>query len=163
MMIRYWQPFRQIETLRQQLDQAFDDLSRATTSSTEWMPAVELKDTGEHLVLKAQLPGMTAKDLDVQVMREAVSLAGEHRYEQKTEEKGYFHSEFRYGKFQRVIPLPIAVQNDQVQAEFKDGILTLTLPKVTEARNQVFKVNLGELNAAESNPALETKGESAKS
>ncbi|MBW4518199.1 MAG: Hsp20/alpha crystallin family protein [Scytolyngbya sp. HA4215-MV1] len=162
MMIRYWQPFRQIETLRHQLDQVFDELTHTTNSQTEWMPAVELKDAGDHLVLKAQLPGMTAKDLDVQVMREAVALSGEHRYEQKSEEKGYFHSEFRYGKFQRVIPLPIAVQNDQVQADFKDGILTLTLPKVAEARNQVFKVNLADLNTAESTPTLEAKGESAK-
>jgi HSP20 family protein len=76
------------------------------------------------------------------VTREAVAIAGEHRYEKKAEDKGLFRTEFRYGKFQRVIPLPVAVQNDQVQAEFKDGILTLTLPKVTEARRQVVKVNL---------------------
>lgn len=81
-------------------------------------------------------------DLDVRVTREAVAIAGEHRYKKKGEERGYFRSEFRYGKFERVIALPVHIQNDQVQAEFKDGVLTLTLPKVTEARNRVVKLNL---------------------
>lgn len=146
MLVRYWQPWREIETLRRQFDQMFDELAHTTGSeeASGWLPAIELKDTGDNLTLRAQLPGMTAEDLDVQVGREAVSIAGEHRSEEKTEEKGFFKSEFRYGKFHRVVPLPVEVQNDQVQAEFKDGILCLTLPKVKEARSQVVKVNLVE-------------------
>jgi HSP20 family protein len=130
----------------------FDDLAQFTTTndSTGWTPAIELKDNENEIVLRAQLPGMDAKDLDVQVTREAVSIAGEHRQEQKTEEKGFFRSEFRYGKFQRVIPLPVAVQNDQVKAAYKDGVLTLTLPKVVEVRNPVVKLNLAEAETAQS-------------
>lgn len=143
MLVRYWQPWRELDTLRRQFDQVFDEFAQTTTSEqSTWAPAIELKDSGDALVLRAQLPGIEAKDLDIQVTREAVSIAGEHRHEQQTEEQGFFKSEFRYGKFQRVIPLPVAVQNDQVQADFTNGILNLTLPKVVEARNHVVKVNL---------------------
>ena len=142
MLVRYWQPWREIETLRHQFDQMFDDLTQASNDRT-WTPAVELKDEGNHIILRAELPGIDTKDLDVQVMREAVSLAGEYRTEAKTEKNGFYRSEFRYGKFQRVIPLPVAIENTQVKADYKDGILNLTLPKAAEVRNQVVKLNLG--------------------
>jgi HSP20 family protein len=142
MLVRYWQPWREIESIRRQMDSVFDELTQTTDSESSWTPAVELKDNGETLTLRAQLPGIDAKDLDVQVTKEAVSLAGEHREEHKTEKDGFFRSEFRYGKFQRVIPLPVAVQNDKVEAAYKDGILSLTLPKVEEVRNKAVKINL---------------------
>jgi len=156
MLIRSWQPFTEIETLREQLDKVFDQ--RAATrdnSEATWMPALELADGGDNFVLKAQLPGIDPKDIDVQVTREAISISGERRYENTNEQSGYVRSEFRYGKFHRVLTLPAHIQNDSVQAEYKDGILTLTLPKVTEARNKVVKINLAEIAGASTNPALE--------
>lgn len=134
MLVRYWQPWREIDTLRRQFDQLFDSMTPMVSESTSWTPAIELQDVGNEFVLRAQLPGMDAKDLDVQVTRNAVALAGEHRQVSKTEAGEFFRSEFRYGKFQRVIPLPIEVQNDQVKAEFKDGILSLTLPKMNPVK-----------------------------
>ncbi|MBD1825969.1 Hsp20/alpha crystallin family protein [Microcoleus vaginatus GB1-A2] len=156
MLMRYWQPFTEIETIRQQLDKAFDQLAKTRDNSeTTWMPAVELVDAGDNFVLKAQLPGIDPKNIDVQVSREAISISGERRYENTEEKSGYVRSEFRYGKFHRVLPLPAPIQNDSVQAECKDGILTLTLPKVTEARNKVVKINLAQIAGASTNPALE--------
>ncbi|MFB2891402.1 Hsp20/alpha crystallin family protein [Aerosakkonemataceae cyanobacterium BLCC-F50] len=143
MAIIRWSPFSEVETLRRQLDKMFDDLAGSTpTENTIWKPAVELQDNGDNLTLKAEIPGVEAKDLDISVLRDAVVIRGEHRYENKTENKGFFRSEFRYGKFERVVGLPVAVQNDKVEANFNNGILTLTLPKVEEAKNRVFKVNL---------------------
>jgi HSP20 family protein len=156
MLMRYWQPFTEIETIREQLDKVFDQ--RAATrdnSETAWMPALELVDAGDNFVLKAQLPGIDSKDIDVQVTREAISISGERRYENTEEKPGYVRSEFRYGKFHRTLPLPAHIQNDSVQAEYKDGILTLTLPKVAEARNKVVKINLGEIAGTPATPALE--------
>ena len=156
MLMRYWQPFTEIETIREQLDKVFDQ--RAATrdnSETAWMPALELIDAGDNFILKAQLPGIDPKDIDVQVTREAISISGERRYENTEEKPGYVRSEFRYGKFHRVLPLPAPIQNDSVQAEYKDGILMLTLPKVAEARNKVVKINLAEIAGASTNPALE--------
>jgi len=144
-----WQPYQEIATLRRQMDQIFNEMASVNRESqVTWKPAVELKDTENNVILRTEIPGVEGKDLDIRVTREAVAIAGEHRYEKKAEERGYVRSEFRYGKFQRVIPLPVAVQNDLVQAEFKDGILTLTLPKVTEARHKVVKLNLADTTPA---------------
>ena len=143
-----WQPFTELDTIRRQMDQVFDELVRGNSYNDTWKPAIELQDTHENLILRAEVPGIEAKDLDIQVTREAVAITGEHRYENKNEERGFFRSELRYGKFQRVISLPVPVQNDQVKAEFKNGILTLTLPKVTEARRTVVKVNVNDDNSA---------------
>ena len=156
MLMRSWQPFTEIETIREQLDKVFDQLA-ATRDNSEatWMPALELVDAGDNFVLKAQLPGIDPKDIDVQVTPEAISISGERRYENTEEKPGYVRSEFRYGKFHRVLPLPAHIQNDSVQADYKDGILTLTLPKVTEARNKVVKINLAQIAEASANPALE--------
>jgi HSP20 family protein len=160
MLMRSWQPFAEIETIRQQLDKAFDQLA-ATRDNSEatWMPAVEFVDAGDNFVLKAQLPGIDPKDVDIQVTREAISISGERRYENTDEKSGYVRSEFRYGKFHRVLTLPAHIQNDSVQAEYKDGILMLTLPKVTEARNKVVKINLAQIAGTPTNPALEQANE----
>ena len=156
MLMRSWQPFTEIETIREQLDKVFDQLATTRDNSeTTWMPAVEFADAGDNFVLKAQLPGIDPKDIDVQVTPEAISISGERRYENTDEKSGCVRSEFRYGKFHRVLPLPAPIQNDSVQAECKDGILTLTLPKVTEARKKIVKINLAEIAGASTNPALE--------
>jgi HSP20 family protein len=145
MALLRWEPFREIETLRNQFDQLFNELASTNRESEMgWMPALEIEDRDRHLMLKAQMPGVDSKDLDIRVTRDTVYIGGERKYERKQEEKGYFRSEFRYGKFQRTIPLPVEIQNDQVQADYKDGILTLTLPKVEAAQHQVVKINLGE-------------------
>ncbi|WP_375504052.1 Hsp20/alpha crystallin family protein [uncultured Nostoc sp.] len=79
----------------------------------------------------------------IQVTQDAVSIAGEHRYEKHSESNAKVHSEFRYGNFTRVVSLPSKVQNQQVKADMKDGILILTLPKLEQEQNKVFRVNLG--------------------
>ncbi len=142
-----WQPFQEMETLRRQMDQMFDELAgfqRGESANLTWKPAVELEDAGERLILRAEIPGVEAKDLDIDVSRDAVAIRGENRYEKKIEDQGFFRSEFRYGKFERVIPLPVEIENEQVQAEFKNGILTLNLPKVEAARHRVVKVNVAD-------------------
>ncbi len=157
MAIIRFSPFAEIDTLRRQMDRVFDDLVGFNGLTEEtWKPAIELVDNEDTLVLKASLPGLEAKDLDVSVTRESVTIAGEHRYEKKTEEKGYYHSEFSYGKFQRTVALPVAIKNEEVKAEFDKGILTLTLPKVEEAKDKVIKISLG----GEEQPVLEDKKES---
>lgn len=144
-----WQPFPEIETLRRQMDQMFDELTGSNhDSQIAWKPAIEVQDADEHVIVRAEIPGIEGKDLDIRVTREAVAITGEHRYEKKAQEKSFFRSEFRYGKFQRVIPLPVPVHNDQVKADFTNGILTLTLPKVESAKNRVVKLNLAEPTAA---------------
>jgi HSP20 family protein len=142
MTLTRWNPWQEMELVRRQMDQLFNELTPVREAT--WTPAIELTSNDNQFVLRAQLPGIDANDLDVQVGQKAVAIAGEHKFENKTEENGYFRSEFRYGKFHRVIPLPADVQNDQVKADFKDGILTLTLPRVQVVKPSVVKVNLTE-------------------
>lgn len=140
-LVRY-NPWNEVNSLQHQLSRLFDD---ALTPSN-WdgfdnlarIPAAELTQTDEALHLKLEVPGMEAKDLDVQVMVDRVAISGERKSEvtEKT------RSEFRYGKFSRVIPLPVKIQNTNVTVEYKDGILNLTLPKAEEEKNKVVRVNL---------------------
>ncbi|MFB2769118.1 Hsp20/alpha crystallin family protein [Pelatocladus sp. BLCC-F211] len=143
MTIIRWRTYPEIDAFNRQMDRIVDDMLRVKhQAEITWKPAVELQNTNDHLILRVQIPGVEAKDLDIQVTKAAVAITGEHRYENKAKNNGQVRSEFRYGKFQRVIPLPVAIQNDQVQAEYKNGILRLTLPKVIEARQKVVKINL---------------------
>ncbi len=149
-LVRY-NPWREMSSLQRQLNRLFDD-ALIPESWGEWsnlskVPAAELTETDEALLLKLEVPGMSAKDLDIQVTADSVSISGERKEETKSEEKGVTRSEFRYGKFSRVIPLPVRIQNTNVTAEYKDGILNLTLPKAEEEKNKVVKVNLGEATA----------------
>jgi HSP20 family protein len=140
-----WSPFREIETLQREMNHLFDTLSTDTVNTTAktFVPSAELHETPDAVHLKVELPGMRAEDLDVQVTAEAVAISGERKSETKTEEKGVFRSEFRYGSFRRVIPLPARVQNDKVEADYKNGILNLKMPKIDAEKNKVVKVTLG--------------------
>lgn len=141
-----WEPLREIESLQREMNRLSDSLSTSENgdiSSVAFMPAAELHETPHSIELKLEIPGMEAKDIDVRVTEQAVAVTGERRSESKTEQGGMSRSEFRYGKFQRVIPLPARVQNTQVKADYKNGVLSLSLPKAEEEKNKVFKVNLG--------------------
>jgi HSP20 family protein len=140
---------RELETLQQEMNQLFDALTpnvdqrTVSPKDTAFVPAAELRETPEAIYLRVELPGMDAKALDVQVMAEAVSVSGTRKAESYSEKAGVVRSEFRYGTFQRVIPLPAQVQNDKVEADYTNGILSLTLPKVEAEKHKVVKVNLG--------------------
>jgi len=141
-----WNHWQEIDTLQRQFDRLFGKTLAPTTRQDNGaffrVPAAELNETADAIHLKLEIPSMEAKDLDVQVTENAVSIRGERKSENKTSENGMTRSEFRYGKFQRVIELPAKVKNTNITAEYKDGILNLTLPKTEEEKNKVVKVNL---------------------
>ncbi|MEO0409188.1 MAG: Hsp20/alpha crystallin family protein [Cyanobacteria bacterium P01_A01_bin.135] len=133
-----------MEVIRRQLDQVFDELAATDSNNvltSMWTPPAELLDDGDHFTLKLQVPGIKPTDLDVQASREAVAVAGDFRPEPRSE-GGSDRSEFRYGKFRRVIALPETIQNGRISADYRDGILWLTLPKTVEAIDQVVRVPL---------------------
>ncbi|RCJ19132.1 heat-shock protein [Nostoc sp. ATCC 43529] len=140
-----WNPWREIDTLQRQINNLFED-TRVPSGFLDRdfikFPAAELQETDDAIYLKLELPGIEAKDLDIQVTEDAVHISAERKSETKTEEKGTTKTEFYYGKFQRVIPLSARIQNTNVTADYKDGILHLTLPKTEQEKNKVVKVNL---------------------
>ncbi|MEH1871105.1 Hsp20/alpha crystallin family protein [Nostoc sp.] len=140
-----WNPWREIDTLQRQLNNLFEETrvpSAFLDKGFSKVPAAEIQETENAIHLKLELPGIEAKDLDVQVTENAVYVSGERKSETKTEEKGVTKSEFHYGKFQRVVPLSARIQNTNVTADYKDGILNLILPKTEQEKNKVVKVNL---------------------
>ena len=139
-----WDPFREIDEIQREMNRLFDRLmARPTETETfAFVPAVEMHDDPETITLRLELPGLNPQDLDIQATAEAVSISGERRFDKRSEDRGVTRSEFRYGRFQRVIPLPNRIKHDQVKAEYKDGILTLTLPKADSEKAQVVKVSV---------------------
>lgn len=144
MAIVRWNSDKEINSLHREMNQILDSLvpTRLGWNVEPIVPAAEIQETPEDIRLKLELPGIDAKDLEVQVSAEAVSISGERKEETKTEDKGVTRSEFRYGQFRRTIPLPTRVENTEVQAEYKDGILSLVLPKAASAKNKVVKVHV---------------------
>jgi HSP20 family protein len=143
--ITRWDPLREMETLRREMNDLFGritPLANGEHPELPLAPTVEMEDTTDAIKLKLEIPGMEAKDLDIEVSDTSVSVRGERKSESKTEEKGIVRSEFRYGHFERVIPLPVHIQNDKVQAEYKNGLLCLTLPKAEEEKRKVVQVKL---------------------
>ncbi|GBF79951.1 Hsp20/alpha crystallin family protein [Aphanothece sacrum] len=145
-LVRY-NPWKEMNTLQRQLNQLFDDglltnLGQELKDLT-YVPSAELSETDDSILLKLELPGMKSEDLDIQVTKEAVYISGERKQETKSEENGVTRTEFRYGKFSRSIALPALVNNNNVTANYQEGILTLTLPKAEEEKNKVVKINLG--------------------
>ncbi|MBD2576999.1 Hsp20/alpha crystallin family protein [Oscillatoria sp. FACHB-1406] len=95
-----------------------------------WCPALEVKETSTHLILKAEIPGLKVKDLEIQIERDVLSISGEHHKHNQPSEQELFPSELHYGELKCDFPLPVPVQKDSVRAELVDGILTLMMPKV---------------------------------
>ncbi|MDJ0553941.1 MAG: Hsp20/alpha crystallin family protein [Microcoleaceae cyanobacterium MO_207.B10] len=146
MAIVRFSPWREIDSLQKEMNHLFDGFYsdfNAQEKPLKFTPAAEINETEAAINFKLEVPGLSAEDLDVQVTAEAVVIKGERRQQNQTENHGMTRSEFRYGAFQRVIPLPTRIQNDQVKAEYKDGILNLYLPKAESEKNKVVKVNIG--------------------
>ena len=146
MVIVRYNPWTKMNSLQHQLNKIFDDVlspaNLAEFSNLSRVPAAELTDTETGLLLKLELPGINVANINIEATAKSISISGERKSEKVDETDGKTRSEFRYGSFARVIPLPVRIQNTEVKSEYKDGILHLTLPKAEEEQNKVVKVDL---------------------
>jgi HSP20 family protein len=144
-----WDPFREMSSLQERMNRVFSEvLARSPIGEEEisrgaWVPAVDIFETPESIVLKAELPGITKDDIFVEVKDNTLSLKGEKKFEKEVKEENYHRVERSYGSFQRAFTLPSTGQQDKVKAKFKDGILEIVLPKVEEAKPKQIKVEVG--------------------
>jgi HSP20 family protein len=133
-----WEPFEGLASLRREMDRLFDHFfetgPRGPGNLSAWEPAVEVADTTDAVMIKAQVPGIPKDNIQVNVTDNAITLKGEMKEEEKKEEKNYTRREFRYGAFSRTIALPAAVQADKATAQLKDGVLEITIPKSEKAK-----------------------------
>ena len=140
--ITRWEPFRDMVSMRKDMDRLIDQFfSMPTTEQTGWgLPMVDLYQTEEEIVVKVTLPGLDPKDLDIQVTGDILTIRGEVKQEETKEGAKYHIREHRYQSFSRSLTLPSMVIADKANAEMKNGILTLTLPKAEESKPKVISV-----------------------
>ena len=144
MAIVRFEPFRDLLTSQREyvrlLKEAFSPMSGETEVSTRsWAPPVDIYETEDAIVLKAELPGIDPKDVEVRVEDNTLYLKGERNYEKEVNEQNYHRIERSYGSFARSFSLPNSISAEKVKAEYKDGLLTLTMPKREEAKPKTIK------------------------
>jgi HSP20 family protein len=140
--------FRGQSTLQDQINRLFNDAFERTGSSQEsnltaWAPAVDIHENEHELVVKADLPGVDAKDLDIRVENNILTIRGERKFEKKVNEDSYLRVERAYGSFSRSFSLANTVNPDGIKADYQDGVLSLTVPKREEAKPKQIKVSVG--------------------
>ncbi len=143
-----WEPFRELVNIGNVFDRFFGQNlthQRPTPGllgDGSWSPAIDLYDKKDRLVVKAELPGIDKKDVKVSVDGDTLSIRGETKKEQEVKEKDCYYSERSFGSFYRTVSLPVAVQKDKVKASYKNGVLTIDLPKNEEAKSKETEIQV---------------------
>ncbi len=141
MAILRWDPFREMTSLQSRVDRLADSLSPGRSES--WVPAVDVFDSGEAVVLKAELPGMKVADIQIEVDDNVLTIKGERSFDEKVDEERYYRVERRYGSFQRSLVLPQGVKADDIDATYEGGILEVTVPKSEAEKPRRIEVQAG--------------------
>jgi HSP20 family protein len=126
-----WEPFRDMLSLRSDMDRLFSSLFGGLAEEREgfWAPIVDIEEDNESIIVRAEIPGLKREDIKVSVQGNRLTITGERKQESETKNKTFHRVERSYGKFSRMITLPTDVDADKVKANYKDGILNITLPK----------------------------------
>jgi HSP20 family protein len=137
-------PFRQLSSLQEQLDRLFDAPWSLTNGQSlgDWVPALDMFEDKDNYVVKLEAPGMSKEAIDISLHDGVLSISGERKEEEKHEEGQTYRSERFFGRFQRSVSLPAKVNAEKVSASYKDGILTITLPKAEEAKPKQIAINV---------------------
>ena len=143
----YRNPWQELDQLTSRLGQVFASEMPASANGGSWTPAVNVEESGEELVLTAEVPGMTREDIEIELENNVLTIRGEKALERSVgDDKRYHVWERRYGSFQRSFTLPRTVRGDDIRAEYEHGILTVRMPKSPEAKSR--KIEIGGAAAA---------------
>jgi len=139
-----WEPMREMMTLREAMDRLFDDaFTRPIGAAAEGqIPAIDMYQTDNDLVVRAAVPGLKAGDVQVDVTGDVLTIKGEFKQKDETGGKDYHLREQRWGAFERRVLLPTQIVADKARAEFEDGILTVSLPKADEVRPKQIAIKV---------------------
>lgn len=137
-------PFREVSTLHDEIDRLFDDtfFSAPANKATMAIPAINLHEKDNNLILEADLPGVKEEDLEIEIGENYLILKGERKYDQISEEKKFYCRETSYGAFSRTISLPTEIKTDKVQAEMKHGTLKITMPIMETKKPKTIKIKI---------------------
>jgi len=140
-----WKPFREVSRLRREMDRLWDEFfgpSRRLLRplEMEWAPAVDIAETADKVEIKAEVPGMDAKDIDISLTGDILTIKGEKKSEREEKKESYHLVERSYGSFSRSLRLPTAVNADKIEASYKQGVLTITCPKKEEVKPKAIDI-----------------------
>ena len=140
-----WKPFREVSRLRNEMDRLWDEYfgpgRRALKPMEEaWLPAVDVSETGDKITVKAEIPGMEAKDIEISMVGDTLTIKGEKKAEREEKDENYHMVERSYGSFSRAMKLPAQVDAEKVEATYKNGVLTVVLPKKEEVKAKTIEI-----------------------
>jgi HSP20 family protein len=148
MAIVRWEPFRDLLSLQERMNRMFDESYRSRTGGEDdwalggsWAPPVDIYERDGNIVLKAELAGLDPKDVDIRVENNVLTLRGERKFENEVKRENFHRVERSYGTFTRSFTLPSAVDTERIKADFKDGVLQVTLPTREEAKPKQIAIN----------------------
>ena len=150
MAITRWDPFREVAALQNRVNALFHDFSEGESAMTtaSFIPAVDIYEDEQKVVLKLEVPGIAEKDLDVSVENNVLTVKGERKFAAEEKEENFHRIERRYGSFYRAFTLPTTVDTEGIDAKYDAGILKLELKKKPEAQPKQIKVSVGKTLAA---------------
>ena len=152
MAIVRFDPFRDLVGLQERMNRLFDESFRGIPRGAAdddwalggtWAPAVDIYEHEGNIVLKAELPGIDSNDVDIRLENNVLTLRGERKVDHEVKQENYHRVERAYGSFSRSFTLPSIVDQEKIKAEYKDGVLELTLPKREEAKPKQISIKVG--------------------
>jgi HSP20 family protein len=141
--IKRYDPFWGIDSFRQDMDRLFDSFFGSWPSeeyATIWAPALDIEETKDSLIVRAEIPGMKKEDIKIQTVAGSLTISGERKHEVEEKERHFHRVERSYGKFHRMIALPVDVESDKAKASYKDGVLEITFPKSEKAKAREIEI-----------------------
>jgi HSP20 family protein len=142
--LKRWDPFRELVSLREDMDRLFSTFFGRHPEEMEgfWSPVVDIEESNDNFLVKVEVPGLKKDDIKIAVRGNMLTVSGERKQETETKNKTFHRIERSYGKFSRTISLPSDVEPDKVKASYKDGILTITLPKPESTKPKEIEVEI---------------------
>jgi HSP20 family protein len=141
-----WDPIGELDSLQGDMNRLFDRFFEGRTPngmSRRWIPAMDLVETDDHLVLRGDLPGMTEDDIDIEIKDSVLTVSGERKAEHEDKGEGYHRVERAFGRFSRSLSLPQGIDPDKVEAQFDKGVLEVRIPKPAEAKPTRVEIGKG--------------------
>lgn len=145
MAVVRWDPFRDLGLLQDRMNRMFDDAGRGwrndePAATTTWSPSVDIFETEGEIVVKAELPGMERKNITLHLENNVLTLRGERKFEKETKDENYHRIERSYGNFSRSFSIPATVDPEKIRADYKDGVLSIALPKKEQAKPKQINI-----------------------
>ncbi len=146
MAVVRWDPFRDLNLLQDRMNRLFEDAgstwhTEEPAATTSWSPAVDILETASEIMVKAELPGLERKDITLNLENNVLTLKGERKFEKETKEENFHRIERSYGHFSRSFSIPATVDEEKINADYRDGVLKIVLPKKEQVKPKQIRIS----------------------